>query len=99
MQFILCSALIQRLQLFTWLESNGFAGLDADFCSCTWVTTDAGLSGFYGEDAESTKLDAVTRSEALLHRVKDGVDCGLCLGAWQTSSLDHPLDKILLDQF
>ena len=47
------SALVEEVQLFAWLEADGFARCDADFGASAGVAADARLAGLDGEDAEA----------------------------------------------
>lgn len=85
------------MQLFTWLEANGFSGGDGDLRAGSGVAPDAGFAGFDGEDAEAAKLNAITCHEGLLHAVEDCVNRSLCLCSWQTGAFNNPLYKILLN--
>ena len=90
---------VHQMKFFAGLEADGFAGGDADLGAGARVAPDAGLARLDGEDAESAKLDAVSRDECLLHTVKDGVHCVLCLRSRKPGPLNDPLDKILFDHF
>jgi hypothetical protein len=85
------------MKLFAGLEADSFARSNGDFSSGPWITADASLAWFDGEDAEATKLDAITSNQSLLHAFEDGVYCGFCLGPRQTGALNNPLYKILLN--
>jgi len=84
--------LVENLEVFAWLEADGFAGGDGDLGASARVAADAGFARLYGEDAEAAELDAVAVAEGFLHGFKDGIDGGLRLGTWKAGALDYPLD-------
>ena len=89
--------LLQKMELFAWLEADGLAGSDGDFGARAGVASDAGFAWFYGEDAEASELDAVARNQGLLHAIEDSVYRSLCFRPWQAGTLNNPLYKILLN--
>ncbi len=93
------AGLAEGLEVFAWLEADGFAGGDGDLGTGTWVASDAGFAGLDGEDAEAAEFDTVATAQSLLHGFEDGVHGGLCLGPWKAGALNYPLDKVLLDQW
>ncbi len=89
--------LVEEVEVFAWLEADGFSGFDGDLCAGAGVAADAGFAGLDGEDAEAAELDAVACDHALLHAEEDGVYGGLGLDAGEAGALDDALDEILLD--
>jgi hypothetical protein len=87
------------VQLFAGLEADRFAGSDRNFCASSWITTDASLPWFDGEDAKAAEFDAVASDESSFHALEDCVNGGLRFRPWQASSLNHPLYQILLNHF
>ena len=85
------------MKFLAGLEANGFAGGDGDFGSGPWVAADAGFARLDGKDAKSTELNTIASNESLLHAIEDGVHCGFCLRSRQSSALNNPLYKILLN--
>jgi hypothetical protein len=95
---IMSARLVEDLEVFAWLEADGFAGGDGDFGAGAGVAAYAGLAGLDGEDAEAAEFDAIGSAEGLLHGLEDGVDGGFSLGAGKAGALNNALDEILLDQ-
>jgi len=85
------------MKLFARLEADRLAWGDRDLGTRSWIATYAGLARFYGENAESAKLNTVARDEGLLHALEDCVYCRLCFRPWQAGTLNNPLYKILLN--
>lgn len=85
------NALVQQMQLFAGLETDGFAGGDGDLGSCPWVAANAGFSRLDGKDAEAAKFNAVTSDECLFHALEDSVHRSLCFCTWQAGALNNPL--------
>jgi hypothetical protein len=90
---------VEDVEFFSGLETNSFAGCDADFSASTGVTADAGFSRSNAEDAEAAQFDAIPCGESLLESLEDGVYRCLSFGPRQACPLDHVMDNILLDQF
>jgi hypothetical protein len=88
---------VEQVKLFAWFEAYCLAGCDAHLGTSPWISTDAGLSRLYREDAEAAKFDPFAGDQRLLHALKDGVDGRLRLGPRKPCALDNPLDKVLLD--
>jgi len=89
---------VEDLEVFAWLEADGFAGGDADFGAGAGVAAYAGFAGLDGEDTEAAEFDAIRGAKGMLHSLEDGVDGCFCLGAGEAGALDYALDEILLDQ-
>jgi hypothetical protein len=90
--------LAENLEFFTGFEAYGFSWRDGDFGSGAWVTTNACLAGFDGEDAKPAELDAVAAREGFLHGVKDSVDGRFGFDARKPGTLYNSLDEVLLNQ-
>jgi hypothetical protein len=86
------------VQLFAGLETNGFAGGDADLGTGAGIAADAGFARTDAEDAEAAEFDSVSCGESLLEAFEDGVDSRFSLGSRQACPLDDVMDNILLDQ-
>jgi len=90
--------LVEDVEFFPWLEAHGFAWGDGDFGTGAGIAAYAGLAGLYGEDAETSKFNAVAFHEALLHGFEDCIDSRLGLGPDEPGTLYDTLNQILLDQ-
>jgi len=89
---------VGEVEFFAWFEADSFAGGDGHFGAGPRIAADARFSRTHIEDAEATQFDAVASGKCLLETFKDGVDRSLGLVARQTSSFDHIVDNVLLDQ-
>ncbi len=92
------AVLIEKLKVFSRLESNSFPGIDFHFRPGAGIASHAGLSRLDREDAEPTQLNALSFGHCLLHALKDHVHGCFRLGARQSSSLHNLLDEVLFDQ-
>ena len=91
--------LVQQVQFFARLETDGLSGSDADFSAGTGVSSNACFARLDVEDAKAAEFDAVVCSERLLHGFEDGVDGGFCLDAGQSGTVNDALNEVLLDQW
>jgi hypothetical protein len=91
--------LAERLEILAGLKANGFAGSDGDFGAGARIATDSGFARLDGEDAKATQFDTVATAQSVLHRFKDSVHGGLCLGPWKAGAFNYPLDEVLFDQW
>ena len=89
--------LVQQVEFFARLETDRFAGRDADFGTRAGIAANARFAGFDSEDAETAQLDAITSAQSGLHGVEDDIYRGFSLCARETRTLDYPLNQILLD--
>jgi hypothetical protein len=64
---------LERLKIFTRLESNRFAGRNVDFGASARISADARLAGFHVKDPKTAQFDAVALGEGLLHGFEDGL--------------------------
>ncbi|HTD97448.1 MAG TPA: hypothetical protein VK627_10970 [Edaphobacter sp.] len=85
------------MKLFAWLEAYGLAGCDGDFGAGPGIAPNTGFSGFHCEHTEAAQFDTVARNEGLFHAFEDGVYRCLCFRSRQSSALNNPLYKILLN--
>ena len=88
---------VDEMKFLARLEAYGFAWGNGHFSAGPRVAADASLAWLDGEDAKSTELNAIASDECLLHAFEDGVHGGFRLCPWQTSALNNPLYKILLN--
>src|SRR6266581_1858520 len=65
--------LLQRLQVFAWLEAHGFSWRDIHFRAGTRVPSDSRLPRLYREDAKATQLNPIVGLEGVFHAIEDGV--------------------------
>ena len=84
--------LLEQVKLLAWLEAHGLSGSDGDLSPGARIAADSGLAGLDGEDAKASEFDAVATAQGLLHRFKNGVHGGFCLGPWKAGALNYPLD-------
>jgi hypothetical protein len=84
--------LAERLEILARLETDGLAGRNGDLGAGARISSDAGFPGLDGEDAKASEFDTVATAQGLLHRFKDGVHGGFCLGPWKAGALNYPLD-------
>jgi hypothetical protein len=89
---------VQGVELFAWLESDGFAGGNADFRSGSWVAADACLARTDAENTEAAQFNAISRGQGLFEAFKNGVHGGFRFGAGQPGALNDVMNDILLDQ-
>jgi hypothetical protein len=89
--------LLQRLQVFAWLEPDGLSGGNVDFGSRSRVSPDACLSRFHREYSESAKFNPIVGFQSVLHTIEDRIDCllGFCFA--DACSFDDLIYKIKLD--
>ena len=66
---------LERLQVFTRLESNSLSGRDVHFRAGSGVPADAGLSRFHGKHTKAAQLNPIICLEGVFHAIKNGVDC------------------------
>jgi hypothetical protein len=86
------------MQLFTWLEANGFARGDADLSTRSRIAPDAGFARAHAENSETTQFNALTRRQGFFQPLKHSVDCRFGLGTGQACTLDHMVDDVLFYQ-
>ena len=84
--------LAERLKILARLETDGLTGRNGDLGAGAWIASDSGFAGLDGEDAKAAELDTIAPAQGLLHRFKDGIHGGLCLGPWKAGALNYPLD-------
>ncbi len=89
--------LIDKMQLFAWLESNCFAWSDAHLGARPGVASDPGLARLDGEDTEPPQLDPLAGDQGPFHAFEDGIDGQLCFRPWKPGTLDDSLYEVLLD--
>jgi hypothetical protein len=65
---------LQRLQVFTWLEAHGLSRGDIHFGAGSRVPADTGLPGLDGKNAEAAQLNPIVGLERILHTVEDRID-------------------------
>ena len=85
-------ALAERLEIFARLEANRLAGGNGDLGTRARITSDTGLAGLDGEDAEAAQLDTIAAAQSVLHRLKNSVHGGLCLRPWKACAFNYPLN-------
>src|ERR1700748_2485521 len=86
------------MQLFSWVEADGFPGSDGDLRTRAGSAADAGLARAYVEDAKAPEFDTLAGGQRLFQAFKDGVDRCLCLIAGEAGAFNHPVHDVLLDQ-
>ncbi len=86
------------MQLFTWFEPDGLAWGNAYFSSSARVTSDAGLTGAYAENAEAPQFNSFAGSQSLLQAFDYGIDRCLRFDARQAGALDYVVNNVLLNQ-
>jgi hypothetical protein len=86
------------MQLFAWLESNCLPGGDVDLGTGSGISTDAGLASPDAKDAESSQFDALACGQSLFETLEDRIHRRLCLGPWESRSLDYVMDDVLFNQ-
>lgn len=91
--------LVQQVQFFSGFEANCLAWGDGDLGTGPRIAADSCLPWFDGKDSETTKFDAVTGDERLLHTLEDSIHRSLCFCAWKAGAFDYTLYKILLYHF
>jgi hypothetical protein len=84
--------LAERLEVLAGLEANRLAGGDGDLGTRARISSDAGFARLDGKDTEAAELDTVAAAQSVLHRFKNGVHGGFCLGAWKAGAFNYPLD-------
>lgn len=89
--------LFERVQFFAWLESYGLAGSDADLSSSAGIAPNSSFPGAHAEHAKAAQLNPLAARQSLLETLEDGIHSRFCLGAWQTRTLYHLMDDVLLD--
>jgi hypothetical protein len=87
------------MQLFAWLEADGFAGSDVDLSPGAGIAANAGFAGADTEDAKPAQLDALAGCQSLLEALEDRVHRRLSLGARQARALNHVVNDVLFDQW
>ncbi len=86
------AGLLQRLQVFSRLESDSLAGGDADFRAGAGIASDAGLPWFDRKDAKAPEFNPFVAFQGILHLGENGVDSLLGFGFADTSSSDDLID-------
>lgn len=89
----------ERVQFFAGLETDRFAGGDADPGSRAGVASDACFARPDAEDAESAQLNALAGRQGLLEAFEDRVHGRFRLCAGQASALNHLMNDVLFDQW
>jgi len=84
--------LAERLEILSWLETDGLTGRNGDLGAGAGIATDAGFAGLDGEDAKAAEFDTVATAQGLLHGFEDGVHGRFCLGPWKAGALNYPLN-------
>ncbi len=65
---------IQQVKFLTWLEANSLAWSDGDFRTGPRVAADSRLTRAHIEDAKTSQLNPVARSQRFLQALEDCVD-------------------------
>jgi hypothetical protein len=89
---------IEKVEFFTWLEADGFAGSDADFGACTGIAADPGFARANIENAEAAQLDALALGEGTLEALEYSIHGSLRLVALKAGTLDHMVNDVLFYQ-
>jgi len=89
--------LLQRLQVFAWLEAHGFSWRDIHFRAGTRVPSDSRLPRLYREDAKATQLNPIVGLEGVFHAIEDGVHRLLCFRLADSRPIYDLIDKIEFD--
>ena len=89
----------QRVQFLARLESDRFAGCNADLGAGPRIAANTGLAGTDAENAKSAQFDAITGGESLLEALKNRIHRGFSLGAGQARALDYIVNNVLFDQW
>ena len=92
------SLLVEKVEFFTWLETDGFAGSDADFGACAGIATDPGFAWADIENAEAAQLDALALGERALEALEYSIHGSLRLVALKAGTLDHMVNDVLFYQ-
>ena len=66
--------LLQRLQVFAWLETYGLSGRDVHFGAGPGVPADPRLPRLDRENAKTSQLNPIIGLESVLHAVEDRID-------------------------
>jgi len=89
---------VEQVQFFSRLETDGFSWRDADLGAGARVAADAGLAGTHVEDAEAAQLDPLALGQGAFERLEDRVDSRLGLVALQAGAFNHLVNNVLFYQ-
>ena len=89
---------VDLVQFLAWLEANGATRSNADLAAGSGVSPDPGLARSHAEHAKATQFDPVACGKRLLQAIKYAVNRGLGFHPWQSGSLNHLVNDVLLDQ-
>src|SRR5580704_5874641 len=87
----------ERLQFLAGLETNRFAGRDADFLAGARIAADACLARAHVEHAEAAQLNSLAFAERVLHRFKDGFNGLFRLGPAHAGLVYHGIYNVQLN--
>src|SRR5260370_17392568 len=65
--------LLQRLQVFAWLEAYGLSWRDVYFRACSRIPADASLPWFHGKHPEAAQLHPIFGLERVLLAIEDRI--------------------------
>ena len=86
--------LLDRLQLFAWLEANSFAWRNGNLSSGARIAANAGFAGTHIEDAKSAQLNAVAFGQRALHALKNRLHCHFSFGLGNAGTVDDLINDV-----
>jgi hypothetical protein len=88
---------LQRLQIFSGLESDSLSGWNIDFGTGSRITANPGFARFYRKHAKATQFNPIVCLQGVFHAIKYRIDSLFGFRLTDAGALDDLIDEIEFD--